>query len=1704
MKDNKIIKNNIKLLVFMYIAIIIFSCILSETIKNNMVYISNTIETHPYFSSNQENELHLTDIDYISSQSFTRYDRIRYNEVNGGGKITLKIENSNFTFEKGIWAHATSQVTYDISKYNYKYFTTFIGLNTTSNGGNGVLYSIYTSEDGKNWEAKIDKQAQLPRQSATFVKIELNGAKYLRLIANDNGGNGQDHSVYADPKLVNELDKSSFMSVEEYNDIIKKQYNGESNITGELENNLLKRELVQKVGQYTINSFYNASNENKETLNWLLNNQDILRDYILGGDPEGGSYYNSLTQLSRLYYNYKEDFTNKELLNNKWYPSLTYGDLYTKMAISLSLTHSQNVGLWMQSGSKENKSDAVKRYAIYKYMHKNGKLKATESINMTPWFEALHIEEMRFIMNNAIDDEEILWLNDYVQSKIDETPNRASSLLTPHPYMAYIWPNYGNDLYYIDENKEYFNELFSIPDKNNEGKRIGLFDLSYTIPGGKESPEYTISITRGTTNYKLYKLWMNFRNKFGTGAVCGGISKSGSNIRATHGIPATVIGQPGHAALLYYTKLDDGRGTWGIDNDVSGWTLSEKGERLLLGWGNANTNYAKGSYQVVYMQLSQEAINDYDNLVKAEKLVKLAKSYKDDLIKQEEIYRKALSIQNINLDAWLGLIEVYNQSTMKNEDEYYKLAEEIAEGLKDFPLPMYHLTNLIKPKLTSVQSSYKFTLLQTRTLTAASQLTTSDKIVSPSLTRTEANYLLGKIDKTIATFSFDGDNAEKIVLSSRFDGNGVRWDYSLDGKQTWNEVSFTADEPHKLKLTKEQIASITAENDIYVHIVGVNYKEENLYKIDITNGTLPTYDNGDYLYGNDLENRVIGVDTTMEWRMAGNTKWTSYKDSSPDLTGNKTVEVRVGATGTKLPSPLATFTFTQDVQSDTRKYIPVSHLTLHSVSTEATAQRGNATYAIDGNYNTRWHSAWNGTDTNRFISIKLDNPAYLSAVEFVPAGGGNGKIYDGTIWGSMDGENWFVLSQKTGLTYTNQANTIDQAKANIKNFDIENVKEVQYVKIVADRTNGNWITARAFNFYQDLTKNEHPTAGIGYSTTDLTNQNVIARLVNPSTKIKITNNNGSDTYTFTENGEFTFEFIDEVSGLTGRAKAKVDWIDKEVPTAEIEYSTTNPTNQEVSATIKNFSEEVELITSSDNSEDIEIAPNANPYTVIFEKNAEHTFQFKDKAGNIGTLVAKVTWIDKEAPTAEIEYSTTDPTNREVTAKLVKPSEEITVVNNEGKKTYTFTENGTFEFIIEDKAGNRNKIIATVNNIDKEVPTAEIEYSTKDVTNKNVEVTLKNYSENITITNNNGSNQYTFTENGEFRFEFINTAGKKGYTTARVTWIDKEAPTAKIEYSTTNPTNQDVIVTLKDFSEEITILNNNGSNIYTFTENGTFEFIIEDKAGNTNTLTAIVKNIDKTIPKANIKYNITKLTNQNVIVTLVDLNEGIKILNNNGSNSYTFTKNGEFIFEFINTAGTKGATIAKVDWIDKEAPTAKIEYSTTSKTNQNVTVTLKDYSEEITILNNNGSNKYTFTKNGTFEFIIEDKAGNRNTVIATVNWISKKESTSENKTTSKNASNTNKTINEIIANNSSNINNSIFDNNKENNTVDNSNNNEQNVEKNQNNEENNINNEKANIEKIKQESKAKSKTVFNYLFLLILILILILIIYTYYKKSKSEK
>lgn len=69
---------------------------------------------------------------------------------------------------------------------------------------------------------------------------------------------------------------------------------------------------------------------------------------------------------------------------------------------------------------------------------------------------------------------------------------------------------------------------------------------------------------------------------------------------------------------------------------------------------------------------------------------------------------------------------------------------------------------------------------------------------------------------------------------------------------------------------------------------------------------------------------------------------------------------------------------------------------------------------------------------------------------------------------------------------------------------------------------------------------------------------------------------------------------------------------------------------------------------------------------------------------------------------------------------------------------------------------------------------------------------------------------------------------------------------------------------------------------------------------------------------------------------------------------------------------------------------KILYSETDWTNKSVTATLKFDDATMTIVNNNGKNKYKFTKNGEFTFVCEDSNGNEYRYTAKVDNIAKKD------------------------------------------------------------------------------------------------------------------
>lgn len=87
---------------------------------------------------------------------------------------------------------------------------------------------------------------------------------------------------------------------------------------------------------------------------------------------------------------------------------------------------------------------------------------------------------------------------------------------------------------------------------------------------------------------------------------------------------------------------------------------------------------------------------------------------------------------------------------------------------------------------------------------------------------------------------------------------------------------------------------------------------------------------------------------------------------------------------------------------------------------------------------------------------------WLSAIDYVPAGGGNGKILDGKVLGSYDGENFFEIGEIKGW----------RNNETVKTLEITGLERpVSYVKIMGTTTSaagrGSFMSGRMFNFYKN-------------------------------------------------------------------------------------------------------------------------------------------------------------------------------------------------------------------------------------------------------------------------------------------------------------------------------------------------------------------------------------------------------------------------------------------------------------------------------------------------------------------------------------------------------------------------------------------------------------------------------------------------------------
>lgn len=382
---------------------------------------------------------------------------------------------------------------------------------------------------------------------------------------------------------------------------------------------VLEREFVNRVGFWTIQDVVSKGGEDIiNVINWLKNDSDALELFINSGEIKNG--VTCLNALSQLYKNYKDVIGSD-------------GDayVYKKMLIALAVAYSSDiVASPLRFNTSVGSYDIVKRFELVKKLYDDNLFLRKEE------FKSYNMELMRFVMNDSIANEEVLWLRGYSE---DRYPDNINVKLNPYSYMNYASPNYNREEYFDMANKD-------------------KYDTKY------ELSKYNVSFGED----KTVKTWMSME----AGGICWNISRLGQNLYKVHGIPAVGTYQPGHEAYFYYTQDNNGNGMWNIGNNISGWGKSFTSwyggniYRLLLGWGNKSYNSMRTNNSS-YLLLAQGALNDYEDYKKSFYYNLISNSYSDYKIK-EEILEKSLECLNINLDTYEDLINLYKTENKTTEE----------------------------------------------------------------------------------------------------------------------------------------------------------------------------------------------------------------------------------------------------------------------------------------------------------------------------------------------------------------------------------------------------------------------------------------------------------------------------------------------------------------------------------------------------------------------------------------------------------------------------------------------------------------------------------------------------------------------------------------------------------------------------------------------------------------------------------------------------------------------------------------------------------------------------------------------------------------------------------------------------------------------------------------------------------------------------
>ncbi|MDR2541350.1 MAG: hypothetical protein LBD11_06410 [Candidatus Peribacteria bacterium] len=246
-------------------------------------------------------------------------------------------------------------------------------------------------------------------------------------------------------------------------------------------------------------------------------------------------------------------------------------------------------------------------------------------------------------------------------------------------------------------------------------------------------------------------------------------------------------------------------------------------------------------------------------------------------------------------------------------------------------------------------------------------------------------------------------------------------------------------------------------------------------------------------------------------------------------------------------------------------------------------------------------------------------------------------------------------------------------------------------------------------------------------------------------------------------------------------------------------------------------------------------------------------------------------------------------------------------------------------------------------------TGSVSYSVPTPTNGDVLATVSFVKTGVVVTSTGGTS-HLFTGDGTWTFTFQDPAGNTGSAIATVSGIDKIAPTATvINYSTTNPTNGSVTVTLTTSENVSPIAGWTGNTGTSFTKvydtNAVETIFFYDLVGNQGYTGISIQNITNDKPIGLVSYSPNSATSGNV-TAIIQVNKALASTptgrNATGTNAYykTYASNTGETLLLTDTAGNTGNVDVTIARIDTTNPTAiTVSYDPNSATNGNVTATL---------------------------------------------------------------------------------------------------------------------------------------------------------------------